>query len=282
MPAFFLHRFFIRLVAGLMLIWTQPIFAVDLKAQGWGLPITVDANGMVPTLKGTGDQAGLHLYLNEYAPLLAPADGTLIYKGAFGFYQTGFMLQHSGGLISLIHNTFEWEASTNIEVDQPVIKGQLLSRMLAGMPARFKQLLNWNVYQVNADELIELQKKIRHAQLNNSQIEHISETIKWLQTRNQIDIKSAFQLSSFELAKDFELNKDVNAFTVQRLKNSTSAPISWEYAYLMPAGVYDFKITSGNFFKTEHQTKTFLTVGDAITHYIKKLPNGDFVFGNMM
>jgi hypothetical protein len=279
MPSFCLHRFFIRLVAGLMLIWTQPIFAVDLKAQGWGLPITVDASGMVPTLKGTGDQAGLHLYLNEYAPLLAPADGTLIYKGAFNFYQSGFMLQHADGLISLIYNTFAWEGSANIKVDQPVIKGQLLSRMLAGTPARFKQLLNWNVHQVNADELLELQKKIRHAQLNNSQIEHISETIKWLQTRKQIDIKSALQLGAFELAKDFELDKDVNAFTVQRLQNTTSAPISWEYAYLMPAGVYDFKITSGNFFKTERQFKTFISAGDVLTHYVKKLPNGDFVFG---
>ncbi|MEY3638162.1 MAG: hypothetical protein RIR68_1295 [Pseudomonadota bacterium] len=266
MPSFCLHRFFIRLVAGLMLIWTQPIFAVDLKAQGWGLPITVDASGMVPTLKGTGDQAGLHLYLNEYAPLLAPADGTLIYKGAFNFYQSGFMLQHADGLISLIYNTFAWEGSANIKVDQPVIKGQLLSRMLAGTPARFKQLLNWNVHQVNADELLELQKKIRHAQLNNSQIEHIS-------------VKSALQLGAFELAKDFELDKDVNAFTVQRLQNTTSAPISWEYAYLMPAGVYDFKITSGNFFKTERQFKTFISAGDVLTHYVKKLPNGDFVFG---
>jgi hypothetical protein len=56
MPNFCLHRFFIRLVAGLMLIWAQPIFAVDLKAQGWELPITVNANGMVPTL--VEDSAG--------------------------------------------------------------------------------------------------------------------------------------------------------------------------------------------------------------------------------
>jgi hypothetical protein len=279
MSTFFLHRFFIRLVAGLMLAWTQPIFAMDLKAKGWGLPITVDANGMVPTLKGTGDQAGLHLVLNANDLVTAPADGTLIYKGGFGSFQTGFILQHADGLISLIYNTFEWEGTANIAVGQAVKKGQRLSTMRAGGPAQFKRLMNWDVYQLQADDFLELQKKLSHAQLNNSQLAHISETIKWLQTRKQIDIKSAFHLGSFELAKDFELNKDVNAFTVQRLQKSNSAPISWEYAYLMSAGVYDFKITSGNFFKTEHQTKTFLTVGDAITHYVKKLPNGDFVFG---
>jgi len=279
MSAFFLHRFFIRLVAGLMLIWTQPVFAADLKAQGWGLPTTVDANGMVTTLKGTGDQAGLQLALNAYDLVTPPADGTLIYKGGFGFFQTGFMLQHADGLISLLYSTFEWEGTANIEVGQPVKKGKLLSTMRAGGPAQFKRLLNWDVYQLQADEFLELQKKLSHAQLNNSKTEHISETIKWLQTRKQIDIKRALEVGSFELGKDFELKKDVNAFTVQRLQNSTSSPISWEYAYLMPAGEYGFKITSGNFFKTERQIKTFVSTGDAITHYVKKLPNGDFVFG---
>ena len=279
MSAFFLHRFFIRLVAGLMLIWTQSVFAADLKAQGWGLPTTVDANGMVTTLKGTGDQAGLQLALNAYDLVTPPADGTLIYKGGFGFFQTGFMLQHADGLISLLYSTFEWEGTANIEVGQPVKKGQLLSTMRAGGPAQFKRLLNWDVYQLQADEFLELQKKLSHAQLNNSQMAHISETIKWLQTRKQIDIKSALQLGSFELAKDFELNKDVNAFTVQRLQNSTTATISWEYAYLMPAGVHTFNITSGLFIKTVGKINTFMTAGDALTHHVKKLPNGDFVFG---
>jgi hypothetical protein len=279
MHSFFLPRFFIRLVAGLMLTWTQPVFAVDLKAQGWGMPIKVDANGMVPTLKGTGDQAGLHLVLNANDLITAPADGTLIYKGGFGSFQTGFILHHVDGLISLIYNTFEWEGTADIEVGQPVKKGQRLSTMRAGGPAQFKRLLNWDVYQLQADDFLELQKKLSHAQLNHSQMAHISETVKWLQTTKQIDIKSALQLGSFELAKDFELNKDVNAFTVQRLQNSTSSPISWQYAYLMPAGEYTFKITSGNFFKTERQIKTFMTAGDALTHYVKKLPNGDFVFG---
>jgi murein DD-endopeptidase MepM/ murein hydrolase activator NlpD len=279
MSVFFLHRFYIRLVAGLMLIWTQPVFAVNLKAQGWELPTSLDMNGMVTTLKGTGDQTGLQLALNANDLVSPPADGTLIYKGGFGSFQTGFMLQHAAGLISLIYNPFEWEGTANIEVGQPVKKGQLLSTMRAGGPVRFKRLMNWDVYQLQEDDLFELKKKLSHAQLNNSQTEHISETIKWLQTRKKIDIKSALQLGSFELAKDFELKKDVNAFTVQRLQNSTSAPISWDYAYLMPAGGYNFKIISGNFFKTERQIKTFITAGDALTHYVKKLPNGDFVFG---
>jgi hypothetical protein len=279
MSTLFLHRFFIRLVAGLMLIWTQPVFAVDLKAQGWGLPSSVDVSGMVTSLKGIGDQAGLHLYLNEYAPVLAPADGILIYKGSVGFFHTGFMLHHADGLISLIHNQFEWETTANIEVGQPVKAGQLLSTMRAGGPGRNKRMLSWDVNQLNAEEFLELKKKLGDSQLNNSQTEHISETIKWLQTKNPIDIKSALQLGSFELAKDFELNKDVNAFTVQRLKNSISSPISWEYAYLMPAGVYTFNITSGLFFKTVGQINTFMAAGDVLTHYVKKLPNGDFVFG---
>jgi hypothetical protein len=279
MSTFFLHRFFIRLVAGLMLIWTQPVFAADLKALGWGLPTSFDMNGMVTTLKGTGDQAGLQLVLNANDLVSPPADGTLIYKGGFGSFQTGFMLQHADGLISLIYNPFEWEGTANIEVGQPVKKGQLLSTMRAGGPVRFKRLMNWDVYQLQEDDLFELKKKLSHAQLNNSQTEHISETIKWLQTKKQIDIKSALQLGSFELAKDFELKKDVNAFTVQRLQNSISVPISWEYAYLMPAGNYTFNITSGRFFKTEQQILTFVSAGDALTHYVKKLPNGDFVFG---
>ncbi len=110
-------------------------------------------------------------------------------------------------------------------------------------------------------------------------MEDISETVKWVQTRKPIDIKSALQLGSFELARDFESNKDINAFTVQRIQNSTMAPISWEYTYLMPAGEYTFKITSGIFFKTEQKINTFLSAGDVITHFVKKLPNGDFVFG---
>ena len=279
MSAYFLHRFFIRLVAGLMLIWTLPVFAVDLKAQGWGMPITVDADGMVPTLKGTGDQAGLQLVLNANDVVTPPADGTLIYKGGFGWFQTGFVLHHADGLISLIYNTFEWEGTANIEVGQAVKKGQLLSTMRGGGPTQFKRILNWDVYRLQADEFLELQKKLSHAQSNNSQKEHIFETIKWLQTRKQIDIKRAFHLGSFELGKDFDLKKDVNAFTVQRLQNSISSPISWEYAYLMPTGNYTFNITSGRFFKTDHQILTFVSAGDALTHYVKKLPNGDFVFG---
>jgi hypothetical protein len=219
------------------------------------------------------------LVLNANDVVTPPADGTLIYKGGFGWFQTGFVLHHADGLISLIYNQFEWESTANIEVGQAVKKGQLLSTMRGGGPTQFKRILNWDVYRLQADEFLELQKKLSHAQSNNSQKEHIFETIKWLQTRKQIDIKSAFHLGSFELAKDFELSKDVNAFTVQRLENSTSVPITWEYAYLMPAGGYDFKITSGNFFKTERQINTFMKAGDAITRYVKKLPNGDFVFG---
>jgi len=279
MSTFFLHRFFIRLVAGLMLAWTQPIFAMDLKAQGWGMPITVEANGMVPTLKGTGDQAGLHLVLSSNDLVTPPADGTLIYKGGFGSFQTGFMLQHADGLISLIYNTFEWEGTANIEVGQAVKKGQRLSTMRAGGPAQFKRLMNWDVYQLETNEILELQKKLSDAQLNNSQMARISEAIKWLQTKKQINIKSALQLGSFELGKDFELNKDVNAFTVQRHQNSISSPISWQYAYLMPAGIYTFSITSGNFFKTERQIQTYVSAGDALTHYVKKLPSGYFAFG---
>jgi len=286
MSTFFLHRFFIRLVAGLMLAWTQPIFAMDLKAQGWGLPITIDANGMVPTLKGTGrlftgagDQTSLHLLLSGNAPVTAPADGTLLYKGSLGSFQTGFMLHHSDGLISLIYNQFKWESTANLAVGQPIKKGQLFSTMRAGGPGLDKRTLSWEVHQLNAGEILELKKKLGDAQLNNSQTEQISETIKWLQTRKQIDIKSALQLGSFELAKDFELNKDIKTFSVFRLNNSTSTPIDWDYAYLMPAGEYTFSITSGRFFKTERQIKTFVSAGDVLTHYVKKLPNGDFVFG---
>jgi hypothetical protein len=47
----------------------------------------------------------------------------------------------------------------------------------------------------------------------------------------------------------------------------------------MPTGNYTFNITSGRFFKTDHQILTFVSAGDALTHYVKKLPNGDFVFG---
>jgi hypothetical protein len=272
MSAFFLHRFFIRLVAGLMLIWTQPVFAVDLKAQGWGMPTSFDVNGMATTYKSSGYHTGLHLYLNEYAPVMAPADGTLIYRGGFDSFQTGFILQHADGLISLIYNTFEWESAANIEVGQPVKSGQLLSTMRAGGPGWNKRVLSWEVNQLNAEEFLELKKKLNDSQFKNSQLEQISETIKWLKTRKQINIKSALQLGGFELAKD-------NAFTVQRLHNSISSPISWEYAYLMPAGVYTFNITSGRFFKTEHQVKTMVSVGDVLTHYVKKLPNGDFSFG---
>ena len=279
MPAFFLHRFFIRLVAGLMLIWTQPIFAMDLKAQGWGLPTSFDVNGMATTLKGTGDQTSLHLYLNEYAAVTAPADGTLIFKGSFGFFQTGFILHHGDGLISLIYNQFEWEKTADIEVGKTIRKGQLLSTMRTGGPRWNKRMLSWHVNQLNAEEILELNKKLSNVQLKNSQMEDISETIKWVQTKKPIDIKSALQLGSFELAKDFEFNKDINAFTVQRIQNSITAPINWEYAYLMPAGEYTFKITSGLFFKTEQRINTFLTAGDVLTHYVKKLPNGDFVFG---
>ncbi len=279
MCSLFSHRFFIRLVASLMLVWTQPIFAVDLKAQGWGLPTSFDVNGMATTLKGTGDQAGLHLYLNEYATVTAPADGTLIYKGSFGFFQTGFILKHADGLISLIYNQFEWERTADIEVGQNVKKGQLLSTIRTGGPGWNKRMLSWHVNQLNAEELLELNKKLSNAMLNNSQMEDISETVKWVQTRKPIDIKSALQLGSFELAKDFEFNKDINAFTVQRIQNSTTAPISWEYTYLMPAGEYTFKITSGLFFKTEQKINTFLSAGDVLTHFVKKLPNGDFVFG---
>jgi len=42
---------------------------------------------------------------------------------------------------------------------------------------------------------------------------------------------------------------------------------------------YTFSITSGNFFKTERQIQTHVTAGDALTHYVKKLPFGDFAFG---
>jgi hypothetical protein len=140
-------------------------------------------------------------------------------------------------------------------------------------------MLSWDVNQLNTDDFVELQKKLSHAQLNNSQMEHISETIKWLKKKNPIDIKSALQLGSFELAKNFELNKDVNAFNVQRIQNSISSPIIWDYAYLMPAGVHTFNITSGLFFKSVGKINTFMAAGDTLTHYVKKLPNGDFVFG---
>ena len=253
------------------------VLALDLKAQGWLLPTSFNVNGMAPIRLNTGFNAGIQFNLFEDAAVVAPADGVLLHEGSIGAFEKGFIVKHPIGFISLVYSFFDGKTPPNIEPGKPVQKGQLLSSMKAN---RLDQrVLFWDLYQLSDDEIFRFEHQLKKTNSDNQTTKSISETVKWLQTRKQIDIKSALQLGSFELADGFELNKNFNAFTVQQLQNTTSPPISWDYAYLVPAGEYTFKISSGLFFKTEQQVNTFITAGDAITHFVKKLPNGDLTFG---
>jgi hypothetical protein len=253
------------------------VLAVDLKAQGWQLPTSFNVNGMVPVRLNTGFNAGIQFDFFEDAAVVAPADGVLLQEGSTGEFEKGFIVKHPSGFISLVYSFFDGKTPPNIKPGKPVRKGQLLSSMKASRSDQ--RVLFWDLYQLSGDEIFRLEDQLKKTNSDNQATKSISETVKWLQTRKQIDIKSALQLGSFELADGFELNKNINAFTVQQLQNATSAPISWDYAYLVPAGEYTFKITSGLIFKTEQQINTSISAGDAITHFVKKLPNGDLAFG---
>lgn len=280
MPSLYLIRIFLRFALPTLLVWPHNGHTLDLKAQGWILPSSLNLNGMIEIPKYTGHKPGINLYLSEHAPVTAPASGKLLYKGPFGPFETGFLLEHDYGFISLIFNSFEWESTSDLIFNQNITKGQILSTMRAGGPGRSKRILHWDLYQLSTDELAQLRQKIIEIKKNQTQEENKNiNIISWLESRKQINLKNALQLGTFELGQDFELASDIGTFKINHLNNTASSEISWNYAYLMPANSYTFAVISGRFFKTENKIKTFISSGDTVTHYIRKLPNNDFVFG---
>lgn len=260
----------------------QPSAQPLLSPASWSLPTSFNMDGMVPIAKSSGHQAGLQFFLPSNADVLAPADGTLLYKGSFGPFQfdTGHLIEHAPGLLSLLINvSLNFENNTALSEGMPLKKGDFISRVVGKNFSLPSQLVKWQVFQVSDSESVELKRRLVRDKPNDPYPSQISETIAWLQTKSQINTQSKLKLGAFELAQDFASLRDANSFTVERIKGSTSVPLQWDYAYLMPEGNYTFSISSGRVFKTESKINTFITPGDTVTHFVRKLPNGDFAFG---
>ena len=257
---------------------TQPL----LSPASWSLPTSFNMDGMVPIAKSSGHQAGLQFFLPSNADVLAPADGILLYKGSFGPFQfeTGHLIEHAPGLLSLLINvSLNFENNTALSEGMPLKKGEFISKVGGKNFSLPSQLVRWQVFQLSDSESVELKRRLVRDKPNDPYPSQISETIAWLQTKSQISTQSKLKLGAFELAQDFASRRDTNSFTVERINGSTSVPLQWDYAYLMPEGNYTFSISSGRVFKTESKINTFITPGDTVTHFVRKLPNGDFAFG---
>ncbi len=242
--------------------------SVDASASAlhWALPLDLSPGTALLQTKFSGPRPGLWLEVNALQKVLVPADGTLLYAGGLSASQTGFVIGHQNGWISLIASPMSWERTAGIAVGAEVRQGQELAVVRGGRAEILRQL-NWSVYKLGDAPLRqELMSFLPEAGEARAAIrDHLFARLLQLPA---VNAKGLLDLGSLQFGLNAGNNLEdcaVRFFGVQMPCRSAE-----QQDFLLPVGVHKLEVQSGRVFKSTNTTAHLISKTDTIVQNIEK------------
>ncbi len=233
------------------------------SALQWALPLDVSPDKPLLQTKFSGPRPGLWLEVNALQKVLAPSDGTLLYAGGLSASQTGFVIGHPNGWISLIASPMSWERTAGIAVGTQVRQGQELAVVRGGRAEILRQL-NWSVYKLGDAPL----RQELMALLPEAGAAVRDQLFTRLFQLPEVNVKGLMDLGSLQFSLNAGNNLEdcaVRFFGVQMSCRSVE-----QQDFLLPVGIHKLEVQSGRVFKSTNTTAHFISKKDTIVQKIEK------------
>ena len=236
--------------------------SADVALQ-WALPVNASPDKLLLQTKFSGPKPGLWLEVNASQKVLVPADGTLLYAGGLSASQTGFVIGHPNGWISLISSPMSWERTTGIAVGTQVRQGQELAVVRGGRAEILRQL-NWSVYKLGDARL----RQELMALAPESGVEMRDQLFARLLQLPPVNVKGLMDLGSLQLG--LNAGNNLEDCAVRLLGVQMPCRSAEQLDFLMPVGIYKLDVLSGRVFKSTNTTVHFISKTDTIVQNIEK------------
>ena len=236
--------------------------SADVALQ-WALPVNASPDKLLLQTKFSGPKPGLWLEVNASQKVLVPADGTLLYAGGLSASQTGFVIGHPNGWISLIASPMSWERTTGIAVGTQVRQGQELAVVRGGRAEILRQL-NWSVYKLGDARL----RQELMALAPESGAEMRDQLFARLLQLPPVNVKGLMDLGSLQLG--LNAGNNLEDCAVRLLGVQMPCRSAEQLDFLMPVGIYKLDVLSGRVFKSTNTTVHFISKTDTIVQNIEK------------
>lgn len=262
--------FFMLWMCGALLQSAWAAASTDTPADGsasalqWALPLEASLGKPLPQTKFSGPRPGLWLEVSALQKVLVPADGTLLYAGGLSASQTGFVIGHPNGWISLIASPMSWERTAGLAVGGVVRQGQELAVVRGGRAEILRQL-NWSVFKL--DEAPLRQELMAFVQ-GGADAAIRDQLFARLLQLPPVNTKGLLSLGSLQFSMKAGNNLDdcaVQFFGVQMPCRSAE-----QQDFLLPVGLHKLEVQSGRVFKSTNTTAHFISNTDTIVQSIEK------------
>jgi hypothetical protein len=235
-------------------------------ALQWVLPLDVSPGKPLLQRKFSGPRPLLWLEVNALQKVLVPADGTLLYAGGLSSSQTGFVIGHPNGWISLITSSMSWERTADTVVGAEVRQGQELAVVRGGRVEILRQL-SWSVHKLGDASLRqELMAFVLKEGEAGAAIR--DQLFARLMQLPQVNAKGLLGLGSLQFG--LATRNNLEDCTVRFMGLQMPCQAAEKQDFLLPVGVHKLEVQSGRFFKSTNTTEHFISKTDTIVQSIEK------------
>jgi hypothetical protein len=246
-----------------------------INSTEWALPVHAIPNQPLRILKYSGPSDDVSLEVSALQKVLAPADGTLIYKGSLGRNHEGFLILHADNFVSIIKSPFSWEESTDLLPGSYLQKGQMIAVVRGGRPEIMRNL-NWSLHNIQKQKLLTSIDQLIVGQgveaLNTKDGLYDQLTLE-----PQINTKGLLGMGSYQL--DIQA-ANADACGILVFGQQLTCRAAETHDFMVPVGLYKMTIENGNFFKSQFVISNYISSPDTLIQKIYKDDSGKFVPGS--
>ena len=252
----------------------KDVKAISERAQ-WMLPVAPDQR-MIHIPRSSGGDKSITFLAEPFAPVVAPSDGVMIYKGPLNASETGVVLAHPDGAYSVISSPFEWESSHF----QPlpglaVTRGQFLVNARGGASVRIP--VSWRLFR-GVDErlrgVLDLDTFIGSVEARQLGFQNRAQALERIFAAQEVNTKQLMNLGAVQIDFGADISRE-DEFSVKLDKTEIALVDQIFNAQLLPSGAYEIEVTSGRFFKSTKKNTVFVTSTGTSRQWLQRARNGD-------
>ena len=222
-----------------------------LLPRRWRSPVNISTD-LIRTPERFSTTPTTAFELSGLEPIRAPADGVLLYRGMFGPWESGFVIDHGHGLYSLLSSGMNWNLRTSPEPGAKIEKGQFLSSAVSSIGV---SVLTWDVFYsaqpIDSKEGVELARQLRSKKAINT---------RFLANIGLLTFTVEGSREEFSIAVD-----------ERQLPREISFPSM--FLFEVGLGLVSLQVTTGTFFKTVNKDLIDLSSKGMVTQVIGKKAN---------